>query len=544
MRAFVTAHARGISRSMLPGAVAFVAASMLTLTMASPALADAPLSWSGPTVVDPGTSSSHPAITSVSCPTTTYCLAVDNAGNAISGDPLSAAAWTVTPVAGSALYSVSCVSPSSCYAVGGDSNLWATDAASQTGWTSKPGLGGLNAAGISCTAGFCAVISADAGSVMAGDPGQDILSTWKSSSTGIGGGNSGCSNCLPSISCASAQCYAVNQRGSASTGSNLASTQPKPSWQPASQVDSFNDLVGVSCGVLCVGVDLAGNVVSATGGGWTLASGSIDGNGFNGYGGVAIGGEAISCVGSFCAVADAGNVVTSTNPTGGANAWTVNQLPANGAASVISCPASTECVAAYARSIVVGTTGSAPATHTLTVTDAGTGRGSAAGSGISCPGTCSRSYAAGTIVSLSATPASGSTFAGWSGACRGIGACHVTMSAERAVTATFNRSGAGPTVPSAAQIKKLLSSEIVPPRSAAKVHQLLSAGRFVETFTALEAGVAVVSWYQLPPGAHLAARARPKAVLVATGRTRLQACRNRPAEDQAHPSRQETPQAR
>ena len=31
----------------------------------------------------------------------------------------------------------------------------------------------------------------------------------------------------------------------------------------------------------------------------------------------------------------------------------------------------------------------------------------------------------------------GSTFAGWSGACTGAGACSVTMSAARSVTATF-----------------------------------------------------------------------------------------------------------
>src|SRR4030095_5918505 len=41
-------------------------------------------------------------------------------------------------------------------------------------------------------------------------------------------------------------------------------------------------------------------------------------------------------------------------------------------------------------------------------------------------------------VTLTATPAAGSTFAGWSGACSGTGSCTVTMSAARSVTATFN----------------------------------------------------------------------------------------------------------
>jgi virginiamycin B lyase len=75
----------------------------------------------------------------------------------------------------------------------------------------------------------------------------------------------------------------------------------------------------------------------------------------------------------------------------------------------------------------------------LTVSLAGTGTGSVTGSGISCPSTCSGSYAPGQQVTLTATPAAGSTFAGWSGAgCGGTGACVVTTSAEQAVTATFN----------------------------------------------------------------------------------------------------------
>jgi len=46
-------------------------------------------------------------------------------------------------------------------------------------------------------------------------------------------------------------------------------------------------------------------------------------------------------------------------------------------------------------------------------------------------------YAAGTVVSLTATPAAGSQFSGWSGACSGTGGCSVTMNAATSVTATF-----------------------------------------------------------------------------------------------------------
>jgi hypothetical protein len=74
---------------------------------------------------------------------------------------------------------------------------------------------------------------------------------------------------------------------------------------------------------------------------------------------------------------------------------------------------------------------------TLTVSVAGTGTGTVSASGISCPGDCSELYAAATAVTLTAKAASGSSFAGWGGACSGTGACTVTMSSEQTVTATF-----------------------------------------------------------------------------------------------------------
>ncbi|MBK9030729.1 MAG: hypothetical protein IPL61_05215 [Myxococcales bacterium] len=79
---------------------------------------------------------------------------------------------------------------------------------------------------------------------------------------------------------------------------------------------------------------------------------------------------------------------------------------------------------------------------TLTVTKAGAGSGTVTSSpaGINCGATCSASYGSGTVVTLTAAATGTSTFAGWSGACTGTGTCVVTMSAARAVTATFNGS--------------------------------------------------------------------------------------------------------
>jgi len=85
---------------------------------------------------------------------------------------------------------------------------------------------------------------------------------------------------------------------------------------------------------------------------------------------------------------------------------------------------------------------SAPAgSHLLTVVMEGHGQGRVVSSppGIDCPAAaCSAAFPAGTAVSLSATSATGSSFAGWGAGCSGAAACSVSLTGDAQVFAHFD----------------------------------------------------------------------------------------------------------
>lgn len=98
----------------------------------------------------------------------------------------------------------------------------------------------------------------------------------------------------------------------------------------------------------------------------------------------------------------------------------------------------------YQQGIVA--TWTLPVQYPLTVAKAGSGSGAVTSSpaGLDCGSTCVASFVDGSSVVLTATPASGSIFAGWSGGgCSGTGTCAVTMSQAQSVTATFDLAPAG-----------------------------------------------------------------------------------------------------
>jgi streptogramin lyase len=93
-----------------------------------------------------------------------------------------------------------------------------------------------------------------------------------------------------------------------------------------------------------------------------------------------------------------------------------------------------------ARTVAANFAPSAATAYTLTVGRTGSGSGLVVSQryGIDCGSTCSAAFYSGELIALTPTASGGSVFAGWSGACTGTGACAVSMTAARSVTATFS----------------------------------------------------------------------------------------------------------
>jgi Divergent InlB B-repeat domain/PASTA domain len=105
------------------------------------------------------------------------------------------------------------------------------------------------------------------------------------------------------------------------------------------------------------------------------------------------------------------------------------------------CAGTGTCTVTLNANVTVTATFDAPPPKDLTVARNGTGSGviTSDPAGIDCGSTCSAAYAHGTGVVLTATPAKGSHFAGWSGDCSGAAVCTLTMDAVHSAGAAFAR---------------------------------------------------------------------------------------------------------
>jgi hypothetical protein len=133
------------------------------------------------------------------------------------------------------------------------------------------------------------------------------------------------------------------------------------------------------------------------------------------------------CVASF----PAGSIVTlvSTAAPGSVFAgWT------GGCAGTASCT--------LAANAPVSVTAQFSPLVDLTVSTLGRGTVASSPVGIRCGTSCSKTFVSGSRITLTATPANGFHFSGWTGGCSGAGlTCTVQLSNRTAVSATFRNGG-------------------------------------------------------------------------------------------------------
>ncbi len=324
-------HRRGRAGLRLVGHVPAVLLAVLAVAMLpGVAWAAGPLVWSSPRLVDhsPYQFGRPGSLVRVSCVSGPLCVAVDTNGAIVtSTDPAGGAGtWTLADVDGSEAFSgVSCASASLCVAVERNGSIaTSTDPTGATNaWRISRGVDSHGLTGVSCApaGSLCVAIDGAGNVVTSTDPGGGA-GTWRIAH--VDNDHQG----LAAVSCPSASlCVAVSSQDA----DVVTSTNPAggaSAWSRSAE--SGNYLADVSCpsASLCVGVDFGGNVATtsdpAGGVAWAtkqveptvcLSSNNCSVEGLTG----------VSCPSaSFCAAFDGnyvGNVLTSTDPAGGARAW-------------------------------------------------------------------------------------------------------------------------------------------------------------------------------------------------------------------------------
>jgi hypothetical protein len=406
-------------------------------------------------------------------------------------------------------------------------------AASQLSWQKAGRIGTGPLSGVSCPSASLCVAVGHAGNVLSTTHPTTGASAWTVAH--VDG-----THRLASISCPSGSlCVAVDDAGNL-----LTSTDPAGgarAWAVVHVDDASNwsadtqGLSSVSCPTvsLCVAVDAAGNVVTSTapaGGAhaWTVTH--VD-NGLNyecsKYGGTGQGCQpplvAVSCPAvSLCvAVDDSENVISSSNPTGGALAWSGGALPGSGYPSPdafhgLSCPSASLCVAVdFAESVETWNASQGAHSRKDAVIS------SNAFVGVSCRSD-SLCFAFDTAGNLYASTNPAGAASAWTigyvdmtGVNSGVtGVSCPSASSCIAVDAAGNVLLGSPP-PARAQLRALLYRQLLPSGHAARIGVLLGHGGYSVSFIAPTAGRVVISWYLVPNGVRLAAHG-PKPVLIAT----------------------------
>jgi hypothetical protein len=245
-------------------------------------------SWGTPQFVDPSLNLSGSPLTSISCPSTSFCATVDLAGYALTFNGSSWTPRTQIDTTRNGLTAVGCASGSLCVAGDGGGNGFVFNG---TSWSAP------------------------------------IIINSTSNHQSIGG-----------IACPSVSfCVAVGEAGSVETSTDGGTT-----WTNPPDIIGSNNLTSVSCPstTFCVAVDTGGNAYTYDSGTWSAAdpidtaNGQIDGGAL----------DSVSCPSSsFCAAFDGVEDVVMFNGT----SWSAPQKLETGAVlhPGVSCASSSFCAA-------------------------------------------------------------------------------------------------------------------------------------------------------------------------------------------------------
>jgi hypothetical protein len=198
--------------------------------------------------------------------------------------------------------------------------------------------------------------------------------------------------------------------------------------------------------------------------------------------------EGMACPSTtLCVAADRnGDILTSTNPTGGRAAWETAEIP-DGHEMAVSCASTTFCAVTNAQGNVwtsTEPTSGEPAWHHAHI-DSGTEEPPNEEPKKEEPKPKEEPH-------YEEHPGGGDNLK--------IASC-----CDGSVSVT------------PAQIKALLTRQLIPSGKAAKISSLLKHGGLTMNVSALEAGTLLVQWYEVPKGATLARQTKAKPVLVAAG---------------------------
>jgi hypothetical protein len=270
----------------------------------------------------------------VSCTADGLCIVVDDEGQAtVSTSPTAGAgAWSthqIDPI-GPPVTAISCAAAALCVAVDGNNAVLSAPGptADPSQWH-KTVIGSADLSGVSCpTRGFCA----------AGAGGDVLISTnagattpqWSSTQVDPGGQ-------LVDIACPSVDlCVAIDDEGNAITSTDPAS--PGAQWSIAPVGGNLDSHISCPTTTLCLisaGFELIASSDPAGGASAWSAYHPPFGNYLNG--------ASCSPGGVCAAVDDAGNVLTSADPAAASPTWTSQDVDGTTSIQAVSCPG--DCVA-------------------------------------------------------------------------------------------------------------------------------------------------------------------------------------------------------